>query len=157
MDNGHWAGSLMSIRQFLAPLACASEGRHARASNELRADLRAVLALLDSPEKWTKGEMARDSSGHRCFANRPNAACWSLPGAIMAVTEDREMKIMNYIFVEQFRQRNLDVLIELRKYIPQIPKRQNIYSWHEAPERTFEDIRDILNKALDGCKEEPSA
>ena len=38
--------------------------------------------LLDSPEKWTKGVMARDANGEHVLHDSPNAVCWCMLGAI---------------------------------------------------------------------------
>lgn len=44
-----------------------------------------VYELLDSPDKWIKGCMARDSKGNSVNSTDINATCWCLLGAIRKV------------------------------------------------------------------------
>lgn len=44
-------------------------------------DLRAVRALIDTPEKWTQAAAARDASGTVVAACDPRACQWCLVGA----------------------------------------------------------------------------
>ena len=45
--------------------------------------LQKVLALYETPSKWTQGRYARDASGKDCAIN--NGCCWCLSGAIQFV------------------------------------------------------------------------
>jgi hypothetical protein len=100
------------------------------AMTQLQDDIRAVMALLDEPRKWTKGAFARDANCNQTPSKGIYAACWCLTGACIAVTSDSS------------RERNL--LHAIGEYIEDV----TIIVWNDAPERTFEDIHAILNKAL---------
>jgi hypothetical protein len=113
---------------------------------QLQSDLRAVIALLDTPEKWTKGEFAKDVNGHVCPTRSKNAVRFCLTGACIAVTcANSRYKRLS----ENLRCKRL--LREINKYLPKpMPEPYIIGTWNDAPERTFEDIHNLLNKALDG-------
>jgi hypothetical protein len=96
---------------------------------QLQDDIRAVMALLDTPEKWVKGAFARDVNGDQTPSRGTYAVCWCLTGACIAVTTDISSE------------RHL--LHAIGKYTE-----HRTISWNDAPERTFEDIHAILNKAL---------
>lgn len=46
-------------------------------------------ALIDTPDKWTKGEFARDKNGSRVDANSNYAVCFCSIGAIRKVAPCR--------------------------------------------------------------------
>jgi hypothetical protein len=83
--------------------------------------------LLDSPEKWTQGAMARNADGDVVAVTSPKAVRWCLAGAIKRSngTEDWE--------------KAYDAFFETNK-------RRGI-SWNDAPERTFEEVRAALIEA----------
>lgn len=47
-----------------------------------------VKALLSSPDRWTRGCLARDSEGEPTNLFGPDAVCWCLVGAIRKVEPD---------------------------------------------------------------------
>lgn len=49
--------------------------------------LEAVLDLLDSPEKWAKGDAAQDVYGDSIELESPEAVSWCLAGAMCKVSE----------------------------------------------------------------------
>lgn len=55
--------------------------------------LRAARAKIDAPEKWTKGESARDASGRGVFSNSPAAVCFCSIGAIGNIIDSTPMDI----------------------------------------------------------------
>jgi hypothetical protein len=54
--------------------------------SQLLKDLEAVKTLLDSPDKWTKGEFARDNEGRVITLHSSDACAFCLSGAAMRVT-----------------------------------------------------------------------
>ena len=44
--------------------------------------LRAAKALIDTPDKWTKGEFARTKTGRKCKVESSRATCFCSLGAI---------------------------------------------------------------------------
>ena len=45
----------------------------------------AARELISQPERWTKGEYARDLNGRRVSPGGPNAVCWCSIGAMAKV------------------------------------------------------------------------
>lgn len=98
-----------------------------------------VHELLNSPEKWTKNASARDVLYHKVSPDDPFAVSWDLSGAINLcyfLTVPTEIKTKDY---------KDDLARKMRKiiYIIGTPK---VNEWQDNPERTFEEIRDIIIK-----------
>jgi hypothetical protein len=105
---------------------------------QLQDDIRAVKALLDAPEKWTKGAYARDANGISCsWKYNKSAVCWCISGACSVIIP----------YTLDWHRRASRLERELEKYLPLL----ELVEWNDAPERTFEDIHNVLNAALDGC------
>ena len=51
--------------------------------------IKAARMLISSPYLWTQNARARDSRGNKCAPNDPDAAQWSLNGAIAVVSNPR--------------------------------------------------------------------
>jgi len=45
--------------------------------------LKAARTLIEKPENWTQGEMARDSGGCNAAPKSPDACRWCLAGAVI--------------------------------------------------------------------------
>lgn len=57
-------------------------------TNDTVEKLRAAKALIDTPEKWTKGTLARDSIGISVLVRSDDAVCFCVLGALgRAATE----------------------------------------------------------------------
>lgn len=98
-----------------------------------------VRELLDSPEKWTKGAIARDSKGNLVSYNSPNAVCFCLLGAIYKCYASDKMNPDKM---------NPDKLpLEIRKLIGSLLnlRSDSISYFNDAPKRTFEDIKNLVN------------
>lgn len=62
------------------------------------AELRAIRALLQDPNRWTKGLHARDAADLPALPSSVHAVRWCLVGAIQKVSEgdrDREAQLLN--------------------------------------------------------------
>lgn len=93
-----------------------------------------VYELIDTPEKWTQGESARDSSGNRCSSGADIAVSWCLLGGLaFCYPEDSSY---------------LDAYSKLSMSLPlQSKGLASISAWNDAPERTFKEVYDMLVKA----------
>lgn len=79
--------------------------------------------LLDSPEKWCKGANALTSDGMEVSACDPRACRWCLEGALRKCYGSFDLKI----------QAVRDAL-----------NTHYVFEWNDAPERTFEEVRNAL-------------
>jgi hypothetical protein len=86
--------------------------------------------LLDTPEKWTKGAFARDSKGDPVDPVSPEAVCWCIEGALQKCypNYDDRWEAVYYR------------LLEVRKY-------GGIIFWQDNPERTYEEVIEVLKLA----------
>jgi hypothetical protein len=107
--------------------------------SQLKQDLRAVRAFLSWPEKWTKEAFARDSSGElTCMMGR-DATQWCLDGAVNRVCR---IRVCRSSFARATTLRHA-----LRHYV----EGRGLTNWNDAPERTFEDVIALLDKAIEGA------
>ncbi len=83
--------------------------------------------LLATPDKWTKGAFARDRFGEVVEANSPDAVCFCIHGAMGRCYRGYSEQL------DQLRAK-LDVAV--------------VMDWHDAPERTHEEVLAVL-KELD--------
>lgn len=88
-----------------------------------------VHELLDGPEKWTKGANAREADGSHCFTNSPLATCFCLRGAIL------------HCYGCGMQNKRRDAIDE--KIFAHLGKIQMDYDWNDAPDRTFEEVRNL--------------
>ncbi len=49
--------------------------------------------LLNSPEKWTQGSLARKANGDRCSPFDVEATCWCLAGAFSKYFSDLQERV----------------------------------------------------------------
>jgi len=99
--------------------------------------------LLDSPEKWAKGWFAYDNAGVGCYSTDKQAVSWCASGAIRkcyGYADDSSMET----------DEEYEAGIKLRLAIQKHPGRytSNIAEWNDAPERTYEEVYNLL-KGLD--------
>lgn len=88
--------------------------------------------LLDSPEKWCQGPYAEDASGEAVDERSPDACSWCLVGAISrCYMPDGDDDLRDY----------LRACNAIRKAVGVECGR-----WNDAPERTFQEVRDVLLK-----------
>lgn len=89
--------------------------------------LKAMRELLSAPERWTKGECARDASGNRVDISSPDATCFCLIGAAGLVGEFKSV---------------MDLLDRLVAPGP-------ASCWQDAPERTHAEVLALLDRAIE--------
>lgn len=91
--------------------------------------------LLDSPEKWTKGENARDGKGRVIEPTAQDACCWCINGILMRMyPTDMGSKTENA---------RCEAWDKLERRIG-----GNVIHWQDAPERTHQEVLAVL-KELD--------
>ncbi len=81
--------------------------------------------LLTDESKWTKGAFARTKSGVGLWnGSSPNAVCWCLSGALQVcdARSETKQKIREHLKID---------------FIP---------AWNDAPERTFDDVKNLLTE-----------
>jgi hypothetical protein len=88
--------------------------------------------LLDAPEKWTQGAMARSNEGHPVAAKSVNACRWCLLGAMIVVWKRRAPANADY---------GLHSAIADRGY-------KGVEDFNDAPGRTWQEVYALL-KDLD--------
>ena len=99
--------------------------------------LQGARERLACPGAWVHGrlESALDAKDRRCDPTSPQAVRWDLHGAILAAGAepgpgegDYAWRCIRY----EIRANNLDEVVD----------------WHEAPERTVEDVLSLLDNAI---------
>jgi hypothetical protein len=88
--------------------------------------------LLDTPEKWTKGAFARDSKGDSIDPRSSEAVCWCIEGALYKCYTDYD---------------DWRVARRLIKEIKKANKLGYLVSWQDDPERTYDEVIEILKLA----------
>lgn len=104
--------------------------------------LKAMDALLDSPERWTVGKLARDVDGQTVKPNSAHACQWCLSGAAMNVLRADQAASWSDLVFE-----------EVCGLLSRIAGTYPIPEWNDAPNRTFAEVKDLLARAI--AAEEP--
>lgn len=99
---------------------------------DIAAALRAVKKLVERPEAWTKGAIARDAEGVEVNETDRSAVCWCLFGAIGRVAWREEEEVSRY----------------LCRAGSSGPGPGEITLWNDAPERTHADVLALLDRAI---------
>lgn len=86
-----------------------------------------VRELLISEDKWTKGAGARSINQQIVATNSPNAVCWCIFGALDRCYPNYNNWLRVYVRINK----------ELGK---------DMMAWNDEPERTFEDVRHLVEK-----------
>jgi hypothetical protein len=93
--------------------------------------------LLSDPKKWIKKLYAVDNTGLVTSSKSPEAVCWCINGALQRCYQDS--------IVRDEVRRKIAMHLDLNG----IDKpHDTIVKWNDAPERTFEDVHNLL-KELD--------
>jgi hypothetical protein len=102
---------------------------NAMTESQLKQDLRAVRAFYGGPEKWTQGAYALNAEGHSVSAKSKDACRWCLSGAISSASYNIwETARFLHFFIGW-----------------------GLIDWNDAPERTFEDVIALLDKAIEAA------
>ena len=93
--------------------------------------LLAAKEKINTPEKWTQGELAKNARGEKVPRYSETAVCWCSLGAICAVAESETAK------VESRAESSLRQVVI-----------QRIDIWNDDPERTHEEVMNAFDKAI---------
>ncbi len=85
---------------------------------------------LLTESNWIQGAEAETSKGLKCYANNPDATCFCLYGAIIKCYGDNKLDVYEKIIEEL--------------YLPNYYG--NVIHWNDAPERNFNDIKNLIEK-----------
>lgn len=91
---------------------------------------------ITAPERWTRGEYARDGDGNPCAPNDINACCWCSMGAIEAVADNPDdghmaMEFLGFASTYLF-----------------------LHQWNDDPETSHSDVLAAYDKAFWDAKDE---
>lgn len=92
-----------------------------------------IRELLDSPEKWIQGKLAADSNGNTVTSLSVDSCRWCIVGSIIKCYGCNEFGDDRYAVANRISD-------HLSLYPLDISK------WNDAPERTFEDIRKLVEE-----------
>jgi|ERR1019366_1235658 hypothetical protein len=109
--------------------------------------INAVDEKFSSEDKWTKGVYARNADGNKVIETYPGAVCWCLDGCVISLTAE-----LQYPAASITSKLGSDVLSYFQKKIYKKFSMSLIHLWNDAPERTFQDIKNLLTE----CKKELS-
>ncbi len=90
--------------------------------------------LLDSPEKWTKGSLARDVNNIVAHELGSEAVCWCTAGAIYRCYPDIEKRRQAF--------NRLETYLELT----QSYAKSTVPSWNDALDTPYEEVVSTLKK-----------
>jgi len=88
-----------------------------------------VAELLSDESKWTNGMFARDARGRSMNPRDAEASCWCLIGAVLRCYGTNV-------------NRCIASLNRLKESIG-----PDVEAWNDAPERTFADVRRVIEEA----------
>lgn len=88
-----------------------------------------IQELLSSPEKWTKGLNAKDKQNNCVSPWSENAVCWCIYGAILKCYSE-----------------SLKTTEEMVEKATYASGWQVLSAWNDAPERTFEEVKALIEK-----------
>ena len=97
-------------------------------------EARAVLAVLDSPEKWTQNRNARNAEGIGVYSTDPSAVCFCLIGAA------KRAGLPLFWDDEHLGER-------LQNKVPS----KGVAVWNDAPERTYADVVALLTEIAESA------
>lgn len=101
-------------------------------NRDIRNTIDASLAILDHPGKWTQHRSAAYEHGATAHPWNPGAYAFCILGAIDRATGDDTVLYSR-------------TLQEIGRYVGKL----SIANWNDAPERTYEDVVDLLKTARD--------
>lgn len=105
--------------------------------------------LIAQPGKWSQGWLAKNSSGHDCASDDPDAGSFCLLGAIERVigtTTDREWSEGESVLFH-----NAVRLVE------SVTGEEYVSVWNDDPTRTQEEVVQAFSKAIEIAKEKSCA
>jgi hypothetical protein len=105
-------------------------------------DSRGLRLLLDSrrlvAESWCRGADARDAFGAEVDPWAPQAASWSLLGAIVAALEKQAI---------EDGELPLDELAAVLYALAELIETDSLVDWNDDPRQTQDNVLDVLDRA----------
>jgi hypothetical protein len=92
-----------------------------------------IKELYSGPEKWTKGVLARNAEGKQVDIKHPTAECFCIIGALKKCYASN-IDDMQFQFA-------------VAKIITELGPIDSLASWNDAPERTFEEVKALVERA----------
>ena len=80
-----------------------------------------INELLNAPEKWTKGALAKDNEGQAVLPNDPRAESWCVLGALYKCGV-RDKSVFRALVGEK------------------------LIAWNDHPDRTFKDVQRVISQ-----------
>lgn len=91
-----------------------------------------VRELLDRPERWCQGALARDgTTGAECDPHSEFATCWCVLGAVSVCYPEHDQHSR---------------AVEAMRLAIYRVKRGQVGIWNDAPGRTFEEVRELVER-----------
>jgi hypothetical protein len=106
-------------------------------AEQIRDCLLATRALLSDPEHWCQKMAAQDKYGNYIYFRDPDAKKWCLAGAVFVMSDEKRYNKHISVPVKNFLE---DILVAKTGEV--------IETWNDAPERSHQDVLDILDKAI---------
>lgn len=93
-----------------------------------------IRKLLTDKSQWTQGANARNSSAEPVGLDSADAVCWCLAGALVRCYRNGR--------------RGSALERDMDRHVRQITHGAygNFVAWNDAPERTFNDIRQLIEE-----------
>lgn len=92
----------------------------------------AARALIEAPERWTKGEFARNKEGEKCHANSDAASCYCMEGAILSQSGKWPLKARACAILRASLASAITIPV-----------------WNDAPERTHAEVLAAFDRAIE--------
>lgn len=109
--------------------------------SQLAQDLRAAKALIDTPEKWTKGAFARAPDGKRTHATSDSATSRCMAGACICAS-------LIQVSMNHDRRANA-MLLALEDVVgPCVTDHDPVTGFNDSPQRTHAEIMAAFDKAI---------
>lgn len=103
--------------------------------------LKSARALIDTPEKWTKGALARDARGEQVCSRSAEAVCFCSEGAISAVTAFGEFEWLTS---------EGDAFKALSGAVPE---GLTVYHFNDRASTTHTDIMALFDRAIESLSD----
>ena len=100
--------------------------------------------LISEPDRWVKGAYSLDKNFNHVSRNDPKACKWCLTGAVEAATDmlmPSPSRTEFYIYESREAKRVLLKMSDLANFY-------SIGHWNDHPDRTHEEVIDLLDRAI---------
>lgn len=111
--------------------------------------LKMARRLISDPNRWTKGELARDDAGKPVPPTSGSAYCWCAQGAIEFVLGPRDLLTPRVSVFTGLMQKHTP------RYTTESGLQQphaNLFTFNDLPETTHADILKLFDRAIDGLE-----